>query len=252
MQAFTVFSCIAKGSFSLSCQWDKRDEVRPKFLSVARHFFSSCPRKGADNMQHNMCRRNMEALMLIRSILEQPCLDRIAIFFTTFFVPMVFEVWDGWATAGECWGGECVEWGRLALYFGMFLFALSVIAISSKVSAARVDKKLNRMSSKLEDSINQLQEDHERKITTNRISMGDIQRWVANIHRALREQCDIELPSYGVSAGGVGWQFDLPGIPESGVTHTPANPPNMLARLGPWIGRQWSRFRGWFRKWIWA
>ena len=188
--------------------------------------------------------------MLIRSIKEQTWPERIAIFFTTFFVPMVFEIWDGWATAGECW--ECVEWGRLAFYFGTFLFALSVIAISSKVSAARVDKKLNRMSSKLEDSINQFQEDQERKITANRVSTGDIQRWVANIHRALREQCDIELPSYGVSTGGVEWQFDLPGIPEGGVTHTPANPPNMLARLGRWVGRQWSRFRRWFRKWIGA
>ena len=188
--------------------------------------------------------------MLIRSIKEQTWPERIAIFFSIFFVPMVFEVWDGWATTGECW--ECVEWGRLAFYFGTFLFALAVIAISSKVSAARVDKKLNRMSSKLQDSINQLQEDHERKITTNRVSVGGIQRWVANIHRALREQFDIELPSYGVTAGGVRWQFDVPGIPEGGVTHTLANPPNMLARLGSWIGRQWSRFRGWFRKWIWA
>ena len=184
--------------------------------------------------------------MLWEAIKEQHWLERTAVFFTTFLVPTAFEVLDAWATTENFWEG--LAWGRVALYFGTFLFALAVIALSSKVSSARADKKLNRMSSEVEDSINQLQEDHERKITGTQDRVGDLREWVIAIRESIEEQSEMKLPAprarirASISIGPL----------EATATVRLGTSSGWMVRLRTWVDCQAARFHRWFRKWICA
>lgn len=187
--------------------------------------------------------------MLFEALREQHWIERIAIFLTTVVLPILVELGFGLITIGWC--GDCVNFPRGAVYFALFPIALAVIALASYVNWSKVKKRLDEESSQIEDSVSQLREEHELKITGIQVHSGDLQTWMTNMHLTLQEQYGIELPPYGVTAGGSGFHFSVPELPESGITSSPAKPPNWLTRLCFWFGRQLARFRDWLGKYIW-
>ena len=114
----------------------------------------------------------------------------------------------------------------------MTLTLLGIIARSSSVDENKVNNRLHRMSSELNDGISNLRRDQEREIARTQTHVRDLQNWLEHIDRALREQLDIELPSPGLSAEGVLWKFETR-TPDVTLTQKPIR-----------------RFRIWFRYWI--
>ena len=134
-----------------------------------------------------------------------------------------------------------------ASYIGMFLFALAVIAIASNVNESRAEKKLNQMSSALNDSVNQLREDHKRKIRGNQIRVSDLDNWVSRIHRTLIEQ-GFDLPFRTVSGDGA----PVSVVVTVGAAVGVAPSPNRLVRFRLWVKNQKLRFLRWYEKWIYS
>ena len=184
--------------------------------------------------------------MLFDSLKSQTWLERFAIFLTTFLIPVFFfDVLDGLAATGPCW--DCVDPGRAAIYFAMFVFALAVIAMASNVNESRAEKKLNQMSSAFNDSVNQLREDLERKFRGNHIQVSALDDWVSDIHRTLLEK-GFDLPFRTVSGDAA--PISAVGTMSAAVGVAP--PLSRLACFRLWVKNQTVRFLRWYNKWIYS
>ena len=155
---------------------------------------------------------------------------KIAILSSTLIFPIILKILDLWPATGPCPACEAGAW--LAVHIVMTLTLLGIIARSSSVDENKVNNRLHRMSSELNDGISNLRRDQEREIARTQTHVRDLQNWLEHIDRALREQLDIELPSPGLSAEGVLWKFETR-TPDVTLTQKPIR-----------------RFRIWFRYWI--
>ena len=88
--------------------------------------------------------------------------QHVVVLLTTFAIPVSFELVQGWQDTGFC--PSCVSLGKLALYFFFYQVAMLVIASATKHDRARVEEKLDRVSSELTHSISQTSEEHQRLI----------------------------------------------------------------------------------------
>ena len=182
--------------------------------------------------------------MLFDAIREQHLLERIAIFLTTVVLPMLIELGFGLVTIGPCW--DCMNLSRGAIYFVTFPIALAVIALASYVNWSKVKKKLNENASELEGSINQLRQDHEKKISRDQNRFDDLHDWVNALRESIEAQSEMKLP---VPAARIRGDITS-GVPTmSGAPHT-RPPEGRMARLRYWRSLLWLRFRSWYRKYI--
>ena len=148
----------------------------------------------------------------IRLFRSLSSLQHLVVFLTTFTIPASFEVVQGWQDAGICL--SCVNWGKLALYFGWYQIAMLVIALATRRDRARVEERLDRMFSELTDRIGQLSEEHEREMTGIQGSVHDLRDWALDIRRAIRDELGVDVPPPPVSLRA-SFHFD---VPQAGVT----------------------------------
>ena len=173
--------------------------------------------------------------------------EHTVILLASLIFPLGFPFVEGLISVGWCWHWSCVEWARVIFHVGAWLFSVRVIALAGRVGRSRVDAKLNRMSSGLNDSIKLLRDDHERKITGNQRLVRNLDDRVSKIHQALIE-AGIDLPPPVVSAGGDHARITITGREGEGM----ATPPNRLVRFRLMISRHLNRLRRWFLKWVLA
>ena len=178
--------------------------------------------------------------MLFQACKNMPILQHLAIFFTTFVSPVAFDLLDGWSATGLC--PSCVNGGRLAVYVGMWLFAMVVIALATRDDETKIAKKLRRINSVLEGSIHELREESEGKIVGVQDRVDALDNLVADLRQTLKDELGIRI-HHRVSARSANWNFDLPA---PSVTHTPAVPRNKIARFFLRAKRQCLRLWGKF------
>ena len=179
----------------------------------------------------------------IRLFRNLSVLQHVVVFLTTFMIPVSFELEQGWQDAGICL--SCVNWGKLALYFGWYQIAMLVIALATRRDRARVEERLDRMFSELTDSVSQLSEEHQRQMTGIEDRVRDLQGWVQDIRSALCNELGVDLPPLAVSARGVSFHFEVP--PASG-TVTAGRAEGWRPYLLRWIKRQARNLRRWARR----
>ena len=178
----------------------------------------------------------------IRLFRNLSVLQHLVIFLTTFTIPVSFEVVQGWQDTGLCL--SCVNWGKLALYFGWYQIAMLVIALATRRDRARVEERLDRMFSELTDSVSQLSEEHQRQMTGIEDRVGDLRNWVRDTRRAVRDELGVDLPPLtrsiraSLRGGGATGGFNL----------TVSSPSGRRARLFRWIKRQARNLRRWVHK----
>ena len=158
-------------------------------------------------------------------------------------IPVSFELVQGWDHTGFC--PSCVNWGKLALYFGWYQIAMLVIALANRRDRARVEEGFERTIAKLTNQIGQLREDHQGQMTGIQDRVRDLREWVRNIDSTLREDLGVDLPPPTVSA-------------RAGAVHhewTTGRPEVTLERQGGWqarllhaVRRLVSTLRRWVRK----
>ena len=180
-----------------------------------------------------------EYIRLFRSL---SALQHIAVFLTTFAIPISFELVQGWQNTGFCL--SCVSWGKLALYFGWYQVAMLVIALASKQARARVEEKFDRVSSELTGNISQISEEHQRQLTDMQDRVGDLREWVRSIDRAMRHEFGVDLPPPTVSLRA----SIRAGAPTVSANATVSGPAGRRARLIRWVRRQARKLRRWARK----
>lgn len=177
--------------------------------------------------------------MIFRSCRNLTGLQHLAIFFTTFVSPVTFDLLDGWFVTGLCL--SCVSSERLAVYVGMWLFAMVVIALASRTAETRLEKKLNRMTSSLNDSVDELREESDEKIVGVQDRLDSLDSLVGSLRQTLVEELGIGI-HHRVAARGAKYNFD---VPELSDTHTPAVPPNKTARVFQWVRCRMLRLWRW-------
>ena len=178
----------------------------------------------------------------IRLFRNLSVLQHLVIFLTTFMIPVSFELEQGWQDAGICL--SCVNWGKLALYFGWYQIAMLVIALATRRDRARVEERLDRMFSELTDRIGQLSEEHEREMTGIQGSVHDLREWVRDIRRTLCDELGVDLPPLTHSLRA---SFHA-GTPTFSANATVDSPAGWRARLLRWIKRQARNLRRWVHK----
>ena len=178
----------------------------------------------------------------IRLFRSLPALQRLAIFLTTFMIPVSFELVQGWQDAGLCL--SCVNWGRLALYFVWYQIAMLIIALAIRQDRARVEERLDRTFTELTDRISELSEENQRRMTGIEDRVGDLREWVRNIDSAMRDQLGADLPARAVSIRA---SASL-GAATGSATLTVSGPTGRRARLSRWLRRQPLNLRRWARK----
>ena len=178
----------------------------------------------------------------IRLFRSLSVLQHLVIFLTTFTIPVSFEVVQGWQDTGLCL--SCVNWGKLALYFGWYQIAMLVIALATRRDRARVEERLDRMFSELTDSVSQLSEEHQRQMAGIEDRMGDLRNWVRDTRRAVRDELGVDLPplTHSLRASG---RADAPA---GSVKITVVNSAGWRARLLRWIKYQARNLRRWARR----
>ena len=126
--------------------------------------------------------------------------QHLVVFLTTFAIPVTFELVQGWQETGLCL--SCVNLGKLALYFGWYQIAMLVIASSTRQDKARVEEKLDRVSSELTEIAKEISEEHQKQMTGIQDRVSDLREWVRNIDRAMRDELGVDLPPPKVSLRG--------------------------------------------------
>ena len=178
----------------------------------------------------------------IRLFKSLTALQHLVVFLTTFAIPVSFELVQGWQNTGFCL--SCVNWGKLALYFGWYQVAMLVIASATKQDRARVEEKLDRVSSELTDSISRISEEHQQEMTGMQDRVRDLRDWVRNIDRSMRDELGIDLPPPTVSLRASA----RAGAPTFSANLTVSGPAGRRARLLLWVRRQTLNLRRWARK----
>ena len=179
----------------------------------------------------------------IRLFRSLSALQHLVVFLTTFTIPASFEVVQGWQDTEICL--SCVNWGKLALYFGWYQIAMLVIALATRRDRDRVEKGLEQTFSNLTDRIDQLSEEHQRRMMGIEDRVRDLQDWVQDIRSALCNELGVDLPPLAVSAWGVSFHFEVP--PASG-TVTAGRAEGWRPCLLHWIKRQARNLRRWARR----
>ena len=169
-------------------------------------------------------------------------LQHLVIFLTTFTIPVSFEVAQGWQDTGLCL--SCVNWGKLALYFGWYQIAMLIIALATRRDRARVEERLDRMFTKLTDSVSQLSEEHQRQMTGIEDRVGDLRNWVRDARCAVRDELGVDLPplTHSIRASA------RSGAPTGSATLTVRGSAGRRARLLRWLKRQSRNLRRWAHK----
>ena len=178
----------------------------------------------------------------IRLFRSLSVLQHLVVLLTTFAIPVSFELVQDWQNTGFCL--SCVNWGKLALYFGWYQVAMLVIASATKQDRDRLEEKLDRVSSELTDSISQTSEEHQRQMAGMQDRVHDLREWVSNIDRAMRDELGVALPPPTVSLRA----NIRSGVPTFSANLTVRGPAGQRARLLRWVRRQARNVRRWVRK----
>lgn len=176
------------------------------------------------------------------SILTWP--ERIVVFLTTFMIPVSIQLWQGWRETGYC--PSCVNWGELVLYFVWSQVALLVIAWSTKQVRAKVVREFDGRFSELNERIDHVSEEHQRRMPGFEGQVDDLRDWVRELHRALSDELGVDLPhlAHSVSANFAGGaaEFRVSTVVTDGVSV------NRSTRLLHWLKRQPGNLRRWILK----
>ena len=173
--------------------------------------------------------------------------QHLVILVTTFMIPISVELVQGLIATGLCSPLTCVHFGLLTFYVVWYQIATLLFAWSTRKDRTEEEAKLTRISCVLNESITQLREDHERRITGNQDRVGDLQRWAIDTRRVLQEEFGVVLPAIPVSLRLAPTSFE---ILTSTASVNVRRSRNKMARLRSWVNRQALRFRGFFRKWV--
>ena len=173
-------------------------------------------------------------------------LQHAVILLTTLVGPIVFELVQGLYATGLC--RSCVNFGMLFVYVVWWQLALLVISKATSEDDTKYEKKLKEISSEFSDGIDQLREDHERRLMGNQDRVGDLNRWASDIRRVVLAELGVDLPAVPVSlrAGAIINEFRI-SQPEICVGRSP----NVMVRIRSWVRRQTIRIWRLSRKWIW-
>ncbi len=175
----------------------------------------------------------------IRLLRSLSALQHFVVFIPTFAIPIFFEVERGWQDTGFCM--SCVDWGKLALYFGWYQIALLVIALATRRDRVRAEERLDRVYCELNSHIAKISEEHQRQMTGIEDRVGDLREWVRNIDNAMRDQLGADLPARAVSIRAVGSLGAATGSAALSVSGSA----EWRARLSRWLRRQARNLRRW-------
>ena len=165
--------------------------------------------------------------------------QHLAVFITTFAIPVSFEIYDGWRDSEFCL--SCVNWGRVALYFAWYQTAMLLIGVATKRDRAIAKESLDQVFSELRERVDQLNQEYQEQAIGTRDLLRDLEDWVWNIHRALSDQLAVDLPSrssrvrINVTSGGA----------TISVTLAVNNRAGRILRLLRWSRRQAGNLRRW-------
>ena len=179
----------------------------------------------------------------IRIFRSLPALQHLVIFLTTFAIPVSFELIQGWQNTGLC--PSCVNVGKLTLYFGWYQIAMLIIASATRRDRAKVEARLDQISSELTDIINQLREENQGQMTGIQDRVSDLREWVQNIDSVMRDELGVVLPPPSTSL-----RFSArAGDPTVSVSvQSVSSSTDWRVRLLLWIKRQAGKLRRWTLK----
>ena len=158
--------------------------------------------------------------------------QHLAVYITTFAIPVCFEIYDGWRDSEFCL--SCVNWGRVALYFAWYQIAMLLIGVATKRDRAIAKESLDRVFSELRGRVDQLNQEYQEQMTGTRDSLRDLEVWVRNIHQALSEQLAVDLPGRSVQLRAT---FTF-GVPTASATVSVVDRAGRILRLLRWGRRQ--------------